>query len=56
MRYKQSFIDLIDTCIQDKQYAGLGNPNAKILFVGKESAFKDMRRFIREHLKKQELY
>ena len=37
MNYNKDFNKLVDKCIIDKQYVGLGNPNAKILFVGKEA-------------------
>lgn len=37
MNYNNNFNTLIDICIEQNQYLGLGNPNAKILFVGKEA-------------------
>src|SRR6056297_3684546 len=37
MNYTAEFERLLDNCIQNNQYVGLGNPNAKILFVGKEA-------------------
>lgn len=36
MNYPLSFQKLIDDCQKKNQYVGLGNPAAKILFVGKE--------------------
>ncbi len=37
MNYSNEFHRLIEDCKQNKQYVGLGNPNAKILFIGKET-------------------
>lgn len=37
MIYSKEFEEFIDKCIKYKQYVGLGNPNAKILLVGKEA-------------------
>lgn len=37
MNYSNDFNRLIDICIEHKQYLGLGNPSAKVLFVGKEA-------------------
>lgn len=37
MNHTVEFERLLDNCIQNNQYVGLGNPNAKILFVGKEA-------------------
>lgn len=37
MNYSNDFIELINTCIKQNQFLGLGNPNAKILFIGKEA-------------------
>ena len=37
MTDNKDFNELVDQCLIDKQYVGLGNPNAKILFVGKEA-------------------
>lgn len=37
MNYSNEFNDLIDVCIKENQIVGIGNPNAKILFVGKEA-------------------
>ncbi|WP_215046542.1 hypothetical protein [Tenacibaculum piscium] len=34
--YKQNFRDFVNEC--KKQFVGTGNPNSKILFIGKESA------------------
>lgn len=36
--YKQEFINFVNKCKSEKQFVGTGNPNANILFVGKESA------------------
>ena len=36
MNYNTEFKKLIEDCEKNDQYIGLGNPNAKILFVGKE--------------------
>lgn len=36
----------IEDCINNKQYFGLGNPNAKILFVGKEAGMPTGSEFI----------
>ncbi len=40
MKYTKEFNSLIDQSIEHKQYVGLGNPNAKILFVGKEAGLE----------------
>lgn len=40
MKYTQEFEELLKICQKNSQYVGLGNPNAKILFVGKEAALK----------------
>ncbi|WP_316784985.1 hypothetical protein [Pedobacter frigiditerrae] len=37
MHYSKEFNELIETSIESYQYIGLGNPNAKILIVGKEA-------------------
>lgn len=37
MNYNKNFNDLIGHSIKHNQYVGLGNPNAKILFIGKEA-------------------
>ncbi len=37
MNYTKEFEELIENSIEHNQYVGLGNPNAKILFVGKEA-------------------
>ncbi|MCG8858543.1 hypothetical protein [Tenacibaculum finnmarkense] len=37
MTYKKDFKELIEIGLKNNQYIGLGNPNAKILFVGKEA-------------------
>lgn len=37
INYTKAFKELIQTSIENKQYVGLGNPNAKILFIGKEA-------------------
>jgi hypothetical protein len=37
MNYTKEFEELIKNSINHNQYVGLGNPNAKILFVGKEA-------------------
>jgi len=37
MNYSAKFEGLVNNCIQNNQHVGLGNPNAKILFVGKEA-------------------
>ncbi len=36
MKYSVEFNKLVKKSIENNQYIGLGNPNAKILFVGKE--------------------
>lgn len=35
--YSKEFNELIKICIEKNQYIGLGNPNANILFIGKEA-------------------
>lgn len=37
MNYKIEFDELIEIGIENSQYIGLGNPNAKILIIGKEA-------------------
>ena len=37
MTYTKEFEELISQSIEKNQYVGLGNPNAKILFIGKEA-------------------
>lgn len=37
MDYNKEFEKIIDECVKHNQYVGLGNPNAKILLVGKEA-------------------
>lgn len=37
MTYNIEFAELIEIGIKDNQYVGLGNPNAKILIIGKEA-------------------
>lgn len=41
MNYIAEFQKLIDSSEQNNQYVGLGNPDAKILFIGKEAGIKD---------------
>ncbi len=36
--YTKEFKDFVEKGIEYNEYIGLGNPNAKILFVGKESS------------------
>lgn len=36
MKYNKDFKNLLST-LEDKDYVGLGNPNSKILFIGKEA-------------------
>lgn len=40
MNHPLSFQKLIETCLKEKQYVGLGNPAAKMLFVGKEAGIE----------------
>lgn len=40
MLYKTSFIDFVNNCLENCYYVGTGNPNSKILFIGKESAIE----------------
>lgn len=40
MKHTKEFEKLIDENINDEQYIGLGNPNAKILFIGKEAGLE----------------
>ena len=60
--YPKSFVELVDE-VNDKknqfygQYIGIGNPNAKILIIGKESAIdarKEEKQYERENLKNVE--
>lgn len=37
MNKEEKFNDLIEVCIKNNQYIGLGNPNANILIIGKEA-------------------
>ena len=37
MKYTEEFKNLIDDCLKNGQYVGLGCPNSKMLFVGKEA-------------------
>lgn len=39
MEYSKEFERLLKKCITTNQYVGLGNPNANILFIGKEAGF-----------------
>lgn len=46
--YKQVFLDLVDKELSSnkndaEKYIGTGNPNAKILFVGKERSYSDVQ-------------
>lgn len=44
MEYTQEFKDFVNVCMRpDEQnlYVGIGNPNAKILFIGKEAAMRE---------------
>lgn len=38
MKYSSAFSQLVDHCLQNDSYIGIGNPDAKILLVGKEAA------------------
>lgn len=40
MEYNKTFIDFLHICQKNDEYVGLGNPNAKILFIGKEAGVK----------------
>lgn len=40
MNYSQNFKQLVSQCLLQNSYIGTGNPKAKILFAGKESAIK----------------
>ncbi len=35
-KYSKEFNDLLEICDKNNEYVGLGNPNAKILIIGKE--------------------
>ncbi len=37
MNYTKEFNTLIEDCLENNEYIGLGNPNSSILFVGKEA-------------------
>lgn len=39
MEFNKNFEELLET-LPDKEYVGLGNPNAKILFIGKEAGIE----------------
>ena len=41
MKYSEEFKKLVKNCIKSGAHVGGGNPNAKILFVGKEAAYGD---------------
>ena len=36
--YSEKFVKLVGECLESKAYLGMGNPNSKILIVGKEVA------------------
>lgn len=38
IEYSQAFQDFVKTCLATSNFVGTGNPNAKILIVGKEAA------------------
>lgn len=39
-KYSKEFYELLDLSITNNEYVGLGNPNAKILIIGKEPGMK----------------
>lgn len=44
MEYTQEFKDFVNACMRPdgrNLYVGIGNPNAKILFIGKEAAMRE---------------
>lgn len=42
----QNFRNLVEKCLQTGQYVGLGNPNARILFIGKEAGMNSNSKII----------
>ncbi len=38
MKYTKEFKKILTVCQKEQEFVGLGNPNAKILFIGKENA------------------
>jgi len=38
INYTSHFKEVLNLCKQNKLFLGLGNPNAKILIIGKEAA------------------
>ena len=45
MEYLDEFKEFVNYCNQNGKYVGWGNPNSKILIVGKESAFLAAKRY-----------
>ena len=41
MEYLDEFKEFVNYCNQNGKYVGWGNPNSKILIVGKESAMEE---------------
>ena len=41
MNYKESFRSFVKECLKSNHYVGIGNPNAKILLIGKEAYIND---------------
>lgn len=39
MSNNKNFTNLVEKCLEKQQFVGLGEPNAKILFIGKEAGF-----------------
>ena len=45
MEYLDEFKEFVNYCNQNGKYVGWGNPNSKILIVGKESAMEEPDEF-----------
>lgn len=43
MKYSKEFIELVNDSKWHGHYVGIGNPNAKVLIVGKECALDEKR-------------
>ncbi len=41
MKYTKEFKEILTICQKEQEFVGLGNPNAKILFIGKESKVRE---------------
>ncbi len=54
MKYSDSFTEIVNQGVKEKFYIGTGNPNSKVLIVGKETAISDTNMLEKQNKKNYE--